>query len=110
MKKYFILIAMLVLTTFAMAQQPGKKYSKPYYEAKAVLEEVKTNAQNAKDCDELNASLFGLIALMGVEDLENITKEEDDLLLQISNKIDQVLEKKKATLGCESNDDNDDGD
>jgi len=101
MKKFFILLAMLTLSTFVMAQTPVKKYSKPYNEAKEILESVRENIIDAKDCDELDMAVFGVIALLGVEDLDKITNTEEDLLTKLSNEIDKILEKKKAALKCE---------
>ena len=104
MKKLFILIAMLSLSTFVMAQNPVKTHTKPYNEAKAILEEVKAGIQNAKDCDELDVAVFGVIALFGVEDIDMITEDEENLLTKLTEEMDKILENKKAALNCEDDD------
>lgn len=101
MKKFFILLVMLTLSTFVMAQTPVKKYSKPYNEAKKILENVREDIKNAKDCDELDAAVFGVLALFGVEDIDKITNSEEELLTKLTDEIDKILEKKKVALNCE---------
>ena len=101
MKKFFILLAMLTLSTFAMAQTPVKKYSKPYNEAKEILESVREDIKSAKDCDELDMAVLGVLALLGVEDIDKLTSTEEDLLTKLTDEIDKILEKKKVALKCE---------
>ena len=100
MKKYFILIAMLVLSTVAMAQTPVKEHTKPYNECKAIVENVMTKIQEAKDCDELDAALFGFFAVFGVENQELMTQEENELLDNLTNEMDKAFDIKKAKLDC----------
>ena len=100
MKKYFILIAMLVLATFAMAQTPVKEHTKPYTECKAIIENVIAKIQEAKDCDELNAALFGFFEVYGVENQEIMTQEENELLDNLTNEMDKAFDIKKAKMGC----------
>ena len=100
MKKYFILIAMLVLSTVAMAQNPVKEHTKPYNECKAIVENVMTKIQEAKDCDELDMALFGFFAVFGVENQEIMTEEENELLDNLTNEMDKAFDIKKAKLDC----------
>ena len=105
MKKLFILLAMLTFSTFVMAQAPVNGHTKPYNEAKEILESVKDGIQSAKDCDELDMAVFGVIALFGVEDIDEITESEEDLFTKLTDEIDKILENKKAALNCKDDED-----
>ena len=100
MKKLFFLIAMLSLSTGIMAQNPVKEHTKPFNECKAIIEDVMTKIQEAKDCDELDMALFGFFAVFGVENQEIMTEEENELLDNLSNEMDKAFDIKKAKLDC----------
>ena len=104
MKKLFILIAMLSLSTLAMAQKPEETHTKPYKEAMAILEEVQEGIQNAKDCDELELAAFSMLALFGVEDIDKVTEEEDNLINKFTEEMGKIMENKKAALNCKDDD------
>lgn len=104
MKKLFILIAMLSLSTFVMAQKPEENHTKPYKEAMVILEGVKDGIQNAKDCDELELAAFGMIALFGVEDIDKVTEAEDNQIKKFTEEMDKILHSKKAALNCKDDD------
>ena len=104
MKKLFILIAMLSLSTFVMAQTPEKTHTKPYNEAMAILEGVQEAIQSAKDCDELELAAFSMFALFGVEDIDKVTEEEDNLITKFTEEMGKIMESKKAALNCKGDD------
>ena len=104
MKKLFILIAMLSLSMFVMAQNSEETHTKPYKEVMAILEEVQEGIQNAKDCDELELAAFGMIALFGVEDIDKVTEAEDNQINKFTAEMDKILKNKKATLNCKDDD------
>ena len=104
MKKLFILIAMLSLSTLAMAQKPEETHTKPYKDAMAILKEVKEGIQNAKDCDELELAAFSMIARFGVEDIDKVTEEEDNLINKFTEEMGKIMENKKAALNCKGDD------
>ena len=112
MKKSFILISMLSLTTFAMAQNSETNHTKPYKDAMAILEQVKEGIQNAKDCDELELAAFSMLELFSVENIDKVTEEEDNLINKFTEEMNKILESKKTALNCkgddffETNDDN----
>ena len=103
MKKLFILIAMLSLASFAMAQKP-ETHTKPYNDAMAILEEVQEGIQSAKDCEELELAAFSMLALLGVEDLDKITEEEENLINKFTQEMDKILKNKKVALNCKDDD------
>ena len=104
MKKLFILIAMLSLSTFVIAQNPKKNHTKPYKDAMAIFEEVQEGIQNAKDCEELEVAVFGMFALCTVDDLDKVTEEEENLLNKFTEKMNNILENKKTALNCKGDD------
>ena len=104
MKKLFILIAMLSLSTFIMAQNSETNHTKPYKDAMVILEGVQEGIQNAKDCDELELAAFGMFALFGVEDIDKVTEEEDNLINKFTEEMSKILENKKTALNCKGDD------
>ena len=104
MKKQYILIAILSMSTFAMAQNSETNHTKPYKDAMAILEQVKEGIQSAKDCDELELAAFGMLELFSVENIDMVTEEEDNLINKFTEEMNKILENKKTALNCKGDD------
>ena len=107
MKKLFFMIAMLALSTGIMAQTPEQDHTKPYNDCKKIFETVQNDVQSAKDCEELENALMGILALYGVEGMDQMTKSEEEELDSLNAKTMEMFEQKKAKLDCKFADEED---
>ena len=73
-------------------------HSKAFNESKKVLDNVKSEIQSAKDCDEVDMATFGILGLLGVEGVDEMPDAEQEELTKLTEEIDKVLEAKKAEL------------
>ena len=78
----------------------GNSGSKTFNDAKKVLEDVKEAVQQAQTCDDVDMAAFGVLGLLAIEGIENLTEAEQEALGQISEEIEQISNDKKAELGC----------
>lgn len=98
-KTLFALVMSVIMIGLASCGNGG--HSKAFNESKKVLDNVKSEIQSAKDCDEVDMATFGILGLLGVEGADEMPDAEQEELTKLTEEIDKVLEAKKAELNCQ---------
>lgn len=105
MKKTLLALVMSVIMISLASCGGNNGHSKAFNESKKILDNVKEEIQNAKDCDDVDMATWGIIGLLGVEGVDAMPDAEQEELSKITEEIDKVLEAKKAELSCPEDDD-----
>ena len=105
MKKTLFALVMSVIMIGLASCGGNNGHSKAFNESKKILDNVKEEIQNAKDCDAVDMATWGIIGLLGVEGVDAMPDNEQEELSKITEEIDKVLEAKKAELNCPEDDD-----
>ena len=103
MKKTLFAVIMSIIM-ISLASCGGNKHSKAFNESKSVLDKVMENVEKAETCDDLDMAAFGIFNLLTVEGVDAIPETEQQELTKITEKIDEVMEAKKAEFGCQDED------
>ena len=78
----------------------GNKHSKGYEKSKKVLDEVMVNVEQAKDCEEIEIALAGIMYIYFVEDsitLQSEREELSDMLVTVTEAANQ----RKVAMNCQ---------
>lgn len=96
MKKTLLAVIMgIVMITFASCGG-----SSTVDKAKKVLDDVMENVNKATTCDDVDMAAFGILGLLSVDGIENLTEAEQQELDAYTEKISKAVEEKKAALDC----------
>ena len=104
MKKMLLALIMGVIMIGFASCGGNDGHSKAFRESKKILDNIKSQVEKAKDCDEVDMAAFGILGLFGVEGIEDMSEAEQEELSKISDEIDKVMADKKAKLGCPEDD------
>ena len=99
-KTLFALVMSVIMIGFASCGGSNSG-SKAFNDSKKILEDVKEAVQQADNCDDVDMAAFGVLGLLAVEGIENLTEAEQEALGQISEEIEEISNQKKAELNCE---------
>ncbi len=107
-KTLFALVMGIVM--IGLASCGGNKHSKAFNESKKILDIVLENVEKAETCDDLDMAFVGIFDLLSVEGINAIPETEAQELTTITEKIDEVMEAKRADFDCQDEEliDNDD--
>lgn len=103
MKKVLFAVVMSIIM-IGLASCGGNKHSKAYNESKKVLESVMEGVEKATTCDDIDMAAFGILGLLGVEGVDAMPEAEQEELSKLTDKIDEVVNAKKAELNCKDDD------
>lgn len=78
----------------------GNKHSKGYEKSKKVLDEVMVNVEQAKDCEEIEIALAGIMYIYFVEDSITLQSEREDLSDMLVT-VTEVANQKKVAMNCQ---------
>ena len=95
----FALLVTVIMIGFASCGE-SNKHSKGYEASKKVLDEVMVNVEQAKDCEELDIAVAGMIRLFFVEDSITLQSEKDEISNMLTT-INEVAEQKKVAMNCQ---------
>ena len=76
------------------------QYSKPYKEAKEILDNITSLTNKAKDCNDLDVAAFGIIGMLSVEGVDSLPEVEQKLLSDQMDKLGELMEQRRAELNC----------
>lgn len=93
----FALLSFIMLGFFACNND---QYSKPYKEAKEILDNITSLTNKAKDCNDLDVAAFGIIGMLSVEGVDSLPKEEQKLLSDQMDKLGELMEQRRTELNC----------
>ena len=86
-----------------------KPHTQQYQDIKKILDEYEQEVNNAKTCDELESAAMNmflkLLATTENEYKEDMTKEEEEELSAMMDKIDKKVTQLQKQWGCETEDD-----
>ena len=103
MKKTLLAVIMGIVM-ISLASCGGNNHSKAFKESKKVLDDVLESVEKAETCDDLDAAVFGIFGLLSVEGVDAIPETEQKELTKITEKIDELMEAKRAEFGCKDED------
>lgn len=101
MKKVFLITSLFAMMIGMAACGGGNKHSKAYNEAEKILKQVIESVDKAKTCDDLDMAAFGVIGIIAVEGIDELSDAEAKELTKYTDQIDESIDAKKASLGCE---------
>lgn len=93
----FALLSFIMLGFFACNND---QYSKPYKEAKEILDNITSLTNKAKDCNDLDVAAFGIIGMLSVEGVDSLPEVEQKLLSDQMDKLGELMEQRRAELNC----------
>ena len=107
-KTLFALVMGIVM--IGLASCGGNKHSKAFNESKRILDNIYESIDKAETCDDLDTAFVAIIDLLSVEGIDAIPETEHQELTTIAEKIDELMESKRADFGCQDDEliDNDD--
>lgn len=107
-KTLFALIMGVIMISLVSSCAAKKKYSKTYYQVEKIIDAAAKDINHVEDCDELDNLVFGIVLdLIFVPDIDKLNEVEDAEIEKKFEKFSVVVDKKKAALGCEDDDDDD---
>lgn len=106
--KKTILVVFMSFLMIAASSCGGQKHSKAFNESKKILEQIMDATQKAENCDDLEMAAFGILGLLGVEGLDSMPEDEQNLISELSEQLNTLMEEKSATLNCNEEEEMDD--
>lgn len=104
MKKTLFALVMSVIMIGLASCGGNNGHSKAFNQSKKILDNIKSEIQKAKDCDDVDMAAFGILGLLGVEGVDAMPQSEQDELSKLTDEIDKVMADKKAELNCKEDD------
>ena len=103
--KKTILIALAGIMLFAFTQCDSG--TKEYKDTKALYGSLEKAIKGASNCEELNTAIMDVFLAAFENDYEyaegeKMTPDEEKKMKEMSDKLDEIYEKKTKDLGCES--------
>ena len=102
--KKTLLVAVMSLIMIGMAACGGGKHSNAFNQTKKIIDNITESVNKAKDCDDLDMAAFGMLGILGVEGIDAMTEEETQALSEMTDKMNELMEKKKAEFNCKDDD------
>lgn len=102
--KKTLLVAVMSVIMICMAACGGNKHSKAFNESKKIMDKITSAVNKAKDCDDLDMAAFMTLGILGVEGIDAMSEEETAELSKMSDKMNELLEKKRAEFNCKDDD------
>ena len=90
----------VIMIGFASCGGNNNGHSKAFNESKKILDNVMSEIQKAKTCDDVDMAAFGILGLLGVDGVENMGEAEQEELSKITDEMEKVMTQKKAALDC----------
>ena len=101
MKKTLLALIMgIIMIGFASCGGNNNGKSKAFNQATKIIDDIMESVEKAQTCDDVDMAAFGILALFGVDGLEDMPQAEQDEFSKYSEKLDEVMAKKKAELNC----------
>lgn len=102
--KKSVLAIVLGIIMIVTASCGGNKHSKAYNDSKTIIDKISESMKQAESCEDLDLAAIGLLTVLGVEGIADLSKEEQNQLSDLTNSLQKILEQKKEALGCSNED------
>ena len=102
--KKTLLVALMSVIMICMASCGGNKHSKAFNESKKIMDKITESVNKAKNCDDLDMAAFGILGILGVEGVDAMSEEETAELSKMTDKMNELMEKKRAEFDCKEDD------
>ncbi len=102
--KKTLLVAVMSVIMIVMAACGGNNHSKAFNESKKIMDKLIESVNQAKDCDDLDMAAFGILGILAVEGVDAMSTEETEELSKLTDKMNELMEKKRAEFDCKDDD------